>query len=59
MVSKTYLVKVKRKVKNYKRGYRKGQDPTVFTDLNKISTECSNLTVNSKNGQYSKEKLCS
>ena len=55
MVNKTYLVKIKRKVKNYKRGYRKVQDPTVFTELNKISTECSNLTVNSKMGNIQKK----
>ena len=36
--------------------YRKSQDPTVFTELNKISSECWNLIINAKMGYI--EKKC-
>ena len=41
MVNKTIKSKLKERSKITKEFYRKSQDPTVFTELNKISSECS------------------
>ena len=50
MVSKTDQVKIKERSKITKDFYRKGQYPVIFTELNKISIECSNLIINAKIG---------
>ena len=56
MVSKTDQVKTKERSKITKEFYRKGQDPVIFTGLNKISIECSNLIINGKIG-YIRQKI--
>ena len=47
--------KLKKMSKITKEFYRKGQDPTVFTELNKISSECSKLIINAKMGYIQKK----
>ena len=47
--------KLKERSKIAKEFYRKGQDATVFTELNKISSECSNLIINAKMGYIQKK----
>ena len=42
--------KLRERSKITKEFYRKVQDPTVFAELNKISSECSNLIINAKMG---------
>ena len=47
-LTKLIKSKLKERSKITKEFYRKGQDPTVFTEVNKISSECSNLIINAK-----------
>ena len=54
-LTKLIKSKLKDRSKITKEFYRKGQDPTVFTELNKISSECSNLITNAKMGYIQKK----
>ena len=54
-LTKLIKSKLKERSKITKEFYRKGQDPTVFTELNKISSECSNLIINAKMGYIQKK----
>ena len=47
-LTKLIKSKLKERSKITKDFYRKRQDPTVFTELNKISSECSNLIINAR-----------
>ena len=47
-LTKLIKSKLKERSKITKEFYRKGQDPTVFIELSKISSECSNLIINAK-----------
>ena len=47
--------KLKERSKITKGFYRKGKGPTTLTDLNKISSECSNLIINAKMGYIQKK----
>ena len=40
--------KLKSRSKIIKEYYRKGQDPTIFTELSRISRECTDLIRNAK-----------
>ena len=54
-LTKLIKSKLNERSKITKEFYRKGQDPTVFTEPNKISSECSNLIINAKMGYIQKE----
>ena len=54
-LTKLIKSKLKERSKITKEFYRKGQDPTVFTELNKISSECSNFIINAKMGYIQKK----
>ena len=45
---KTKKSKLKSRSKIIKEYYRKGQDPTIFIELSRISRECTDLTRNAK-----------
>ena len=54
-LTKRIKSKLKERSKITKEFYRKGQDPIVFTELNKISSERLNLIINSKIGYIQKK----
>ena len=47
-ITKQIKSKLKNRSKITKEYYRKGQDPTIFAELSRISRECTNLTRNAK-----------
>ena len=54
-LAKLIKSKLKERSKITKDFYRKRQGPTVFTELNKISSECSNLIINARMRYYQKK----
>ena len=54
-LTKLIKSKLKERSKIKKQFSRKDQDPTVFTELNKISSECSHLIINAKIGYIQKK----
>ena len=54
-LTKLIKSKLKERSKITKEFHSKGQEPTVFTELNKISNECSNLIKNAKMGYIQKK----
>ena len=56
-ITKQIKSKLKNRSKITKEYYRKGQDPTIFAELSRISRECTNLKRNAKTSYIKKSNV--